>query len=54
MVGKLTKAQKAKQLQDREKRYNLDMMLKDGKITKDYYNKKVSLITIYGGMHNPK
>jgi hypothetical protein len=54
MVGKrLTKAQKAKILQDREKRYNLEMMLKNKVISKDYYDKKVKLITIYGGMHNP-
>jgi hypothetical protein len=54
MVGKLTKAQKAKQQQNREKKYNLEMMLKNKVITKDYYDKKISLITIYGGIHDPK
>ena len=54
MVGKLTKAQKAKQLQDREKKYNLDIMLKNKLITKEYYEKKYKLITVYGGMHHRK
>jgi len=54
MVGKkLTKAQKAKIQQDREKKYNLDIMLKNKVITQDYYNKKIKLVTIYGGIHHP-
>lgn len=54
MVGKLTKAQKATQQQNREKKYNLEMMLKNKVITKDYYDKKIKLVTIYGGMHHPR
>lgn len=54
MVGKLTKAQKAKQLQDREKAYNLGQMLKNKTISQDYYNKKIKLVAIFGGMHHPK
>jgi len=55
MVGKkLTKLQKATIQQNREKKYNLEMMLKNKIISKDYYDKKVKLITIYGGMHHPK
>lgn len=55
MVGKkLTKLQMALEKQKRESKYNLEMMYKNGKISKDYYDKKVKLITIYGGMHHPK
>lgn len=50
MVGKLIKA---KIQQDREKKYNLDMMLKNKVISEDYYHKKIKLVTLYGGMHNP-
>lgn len=53
-VGKLTKAQKAEQQQNREKAYNLGQMLKNKVISKDYYNKKIKLVTIYGGMHHPR
>ena len=49
-----TKAQIAKEQQNREKKYNLDIMLKNGVISKDYYNKKIKLITVFGGIHNPK
>lgn len=54
MVGRLTKAQKAKQLQEREKKYNLSKMLRNKTISQDYYNKKIKLVTIYGGIHQPK
>lgn len=55
MVGKkLTKAEKAKQLQSRETKYNLNSMLKNKVISQDYYNKKIKLVTIYGGMHHPR
>ena len=55
MVGKkLTKLEKAKQQQDREKAYNLGQMLINKSISQDYYNKKIKLVTIYGGMHHPK
>ena len=55
MVGKkLTKAQRAKEQQNREKKYNLDIMLKNKVISQDYYNSKIKLVTIYGGMHHPK
>jgi hypothetical protein len=55
MVGiRLTRAEKARRQQNQEKKYNLTIMLKNKVISKDYYDKKIKLITIYGGMHNPQ
>jgi hypothetical protein len=55
MVGKkLTKLEIAKEQQNREKAYNLGQMLINKTISQDYYNKKIKLVTIYGGMHYPR
>jgi len=55
MVGKkLTRLEKATIQQNREKAYNLGQMLINKTISQDYYNKKIKLVTIYGGIHHPR
>lgn len=54
MVGKkLTRLEQAKEKQNRETKCNLAIMLKNKVISQDYYDKKIKLVTIYGGMHHP-
>jgi len=44
MKKRITKLDKARIQQNKEKRYNLGMMLKNGTITREYYDAKMALI----------